>query len=201
MTASVLREETDNYMRHGMDGFVPKPFQADQLKNEIFRLQKDRKKEAAPEQTSLPPLRILIAEDNPFNVIVAEDTLRTEIPNVTIGKAENGKIAMEMVRDEEWDIVLMDIAMPEMTGIEATLAIRKLEDADKADTTIIAMTASVLKEDTDHYLKQGMNGFVPKPFKVDQLLSEIEKAHLSSCLLYTSPSPRDLSTSRMPSSA
>ena len=179
MTASVLREETDNYMRHGMDGFVPKPFQADQLKNEIFRLQKDRKKEAAPERTSLPPLRILIAEDNPFNVIVAEDTLRTEIPNVTIGKAENGKIAMEMVRDEDWDIVLMDIAMPEMTGIEATLAIRKLEDAAKADTTIIAMTASVLKEDTDHYLKQGMNGFVPKPFKVDQLLSEIEKAHLS----------------------
>ena len=179
MTASVLREETDNYMRHGMDGFVPKPFQADQLKNEIFRLQKDRKKEANPEQTSLPPLRILIAEDNPFNVIVAEDTLRTEIPNVTIGKAENGKVAMEMVRDEEWDIVLMDIAMPEMTGIEATLAIRKLEDAAKADTTIIAMTASVLKEDTDHYLKQGMNGFVPKPFKVGQLLSEIEKAHLS----------------------
>ena len=73
----------------------------------------------------------------------------------------------------------MDIAMPEMTGIEATLAIRKLQDAAKADTTIIAMTASVLKEDTDHYLKQGMNGFVPKPFKVDQLLSEIEKAHLS----------------------
>ncbi|MEC8758492.1 MAG: response regulator, partial [Bacteroidota bacterium] len=179
MTASVLREETDNYMRHGMDGFVPKPFQADQLKNEIFRLQKDRKKEANPEQTSLPPLRILIAEDNPFNVIVAEDTLRTEIPNVTIGKAENGKVAMEMVRDEEWDIVLMDIAMPEMTGIEATLAIRKLEDAAKADTTIIAMTASVLKEDTDHYLKQGMNGFVPKPFKVGQLLSEVEKAHLS----------------------
>ena len=179
MTASVLREETDNYMRHGMDGFVPKPFQADQLKNEIFRLQKDRKKEANSDRTSLPPLRILIAEDNPFNVIVAEDTLRTEIPNVTIGKAENGKVAMEMVRDEDWDIVLMDIAMPEMTGIEATLAIRKLEDAAKADTTIIAMTASVLKEDTDHYLKQGMNGFVPKPFKVGQLLSEIEKAHLS----------------------
>ena len=69
--------------------------------------------------------------------------------------------------------------MPEMTGIEATLAIRKQEDSAKADTTIIAMTASVLKEDTDHYLKQGMNGFVPKPFKVGQLLSEIEKAHLS----------------------
>ena len=77
----------------------------------------------------LPPLRILLAEDNPFNVIVAEDTLRTELDNVTIGKAENGRSPLEMVREGEWDIVLMDIAMPEMTGIEATLAIRKLEDA------------------------------------------------------------------------
>ena len=179
MTASVLREETDNYIRHGMDGFVPKPFQADQLKNEIFRLQRARKKVGISNRPALPPLKILIAEDNPFNVIVAEDTLRSEMEEVTIGKAENGKVAMEMVRDGDWDIVLMDIAMPEMTGIEATLAIRRLEDPAKADTTIIAMTASVLKEETDHYLKQGMNGFVPKPFKVDQLIKEIEKAHLS----------------------
>lgn len=179
MTASVLREETDNYMRHGMDGFVPKPFRADQLKSEISRLQRSRKQGGTPTRPALPPLRILIAEDNPFNVIVAEDTLRTELDNVTIGKAENGQVALDMVRDGEWDIVLMDIAMPEMTGIEATLAIRKLADAEKASTTIIAMTASVLKEDTDHYLKKGMDGFVPKPFKVDQLISEIEKAHLS----------------------
>ena len=126
------------------------------------------------------PIRILIAEDNPFNVIVAEDTLRSELEDVTIGKAENGKVALDMVREGHWDIVLMDIAMPEMTGIEATMAIRKLDDTTKAETTIIAMTASVLKEDTDHYLKQGMNGFVPKPFKVDQLIAEIERAHLSS---------------------
>ena len=77
----------------------------------------------------------------------------------------------------------MDIAMPEMTGLEATAAIRKLPDETKAQTTIIAMTASVLKEETDHYLKQGMNGFVPKPFKVEQLLGEIARAHASnSCI-------------------
>ena len=87
--------------------------------------------------------------------------------------------AVEAVRDGEWDLVLMDIAMPEMTGIEATLAIRALPDEIKASTTIIAMTASVLKEDTDHYLKQGMDGFVPKPFKAGQLIEEIQRAHLS----------------------
>lgn len=172
MTASVLREETDSYLRNGMDGFVPKPFQVEQLISEIRRLRTS----APPVRSTLPALRILIAEDNPFNVIVAEDTLRSELPNVTIGKAENGKLAYEAVRDGDWDIVLMDIAMPEMTGLEATAAIRKLEDESKARTTIIAMTASVLKEETDHYLKQGMDGFVPKPFKVDQLIGEIQRA-------------------------
>lgn len=179
MTASVLREETDNYMRHGMDGFVPKPFKAEQLRGEIVRLQKARKRGVDPNLPKLPPLRILIAEDNPFNVIVAEDTLKTELENVTIGKAENGRLAFEAVRDGDWDIVLMDIAMPEMTGIEATLAIRKLEDPVKAATTVIAMTASALKEDTDHYVKKGMDGYVPKPFKVEQLIREIQRAHLS----------------------
>lgn len=178
MTASVLREETDSYMRHGMDGFVPKPFQVEQLISEIRRLRSERKSSSSS-APAIPPLRILIAEDNPFNVIVAEDTLRSEIPDVTIGKAENGKLAFEAVRDGEWDIVLMDIAMPEMTGLEATAAIRKLQDPAKSGTTIIAMTASVLKEETDHYLKKGMDGFVPKPFKVEQLLGEIQRAHLS----------------------
>ena len=65
------------------------------------------------------------------------------------------------------------------TGLEATTAIRKLKDPAKAGTTIIAMTASILKKDIDHYMKKGMDGYVPKPFKVDQLLSEIERAHLS----------------------
>ena len=178
MTASVLREETDSYIRHGMNGFVPKPFQVAQLLSEIRRLKNDKQKvqKSAP---TFPALRILIAEDNPFNVIVAEDTLRSELPDVTIGKAVNGREAFEAVRDGDWDLVLMDIAMPEMTGLEATSAIRKLPQADKASTTIIAMTASVLKEETDHYIQKGMDGFVPKPFKVEQLLGEIQRAHIS----------------------
>lgn len=179
MTASVLREETDNYMRHGMNGCIPKPFQVEQLRSEILRLRSAQKKGGTAKGASLPPLKILIAEDNPFNVIVAEDTLNSELNDVTIGKAENGRVAVDMVRDGDWDLVLMDIAMPEMTGLEATTAIRKLKDPEKAATTIIAMTASILKKDTDHYMKKGMNGFVPKPFKVDQLLTEIERAHLS----------------------
>ena len=179
MTASVLREETDSYMRHGMNGFVPKPFQVDQLLSEIRRLRTESQQTKKADAPSFPALRILIAEDNPFNVIVAEDTLRSEMPDVTIGKAANGKEALEAVRDGDWDLVLMDIAMPEMTGLEATSAIRKLQDSTKSNITIIAMTASVLKEETDHYIQKGMDGFVPKPFKVEQLLGEIQRAHIN----------------------
>ena len=56
---------------------------------------------AADAAADIGPIRILIAEDNPFNVIVTEDTLKAELPDVTIGKAENGKVAFEKVRDEE----------------------------------------------------------------------------------------------------
>ena len=127
MTASVLREETDNYMRHGMNGFIPKPFRGGAAPQRNPAPASQPEAGWYPDSTCLAPLRILIAEDNPFNVIVAEDTLRTELDNVTIGKAENGRRALDMVREGDWDLVLMDIAMPEMTGLEATTAIRKLE--------------------------------------------------------------------------
>ena len=165
-----------------MNGFVPKPFQVDQLLSEIRRLRTESQQTKKADTPSFPALRILIAEDNPFNVIVAEDTLRSEMPDVTIGKAANGKEALEAVRDGDWDLVLMDIAMPEMTGLEATSAIRKLQDSTKSNITIIAMTASVLKEETDHYIQKGMDGFVPKPFKVEQLLGEIQRAHIKPLL-------------------
>ena len=93
MTASVLREETDSYIRHGMNGFVPKPFpgrSSCSVKFDGCRNGQAERSRKAP--ATFPALRILIAEDNPFNVIVAEDTLRSELPDVTIGKAVNGQV-------------------------------------------------------------------------------------------------------------
>jgi CheY-like chemotaxis protein len=117
----------------------------------------------------------LIAEDNPFNIIVTEDTLLSELPGVTIGKAENGRLAVEAIEQGDYDLILMDIHMPELSGTEATRAIRQLDDEKKAKVLIIAMTASVLREETDNYLRQGMDGFVPKPFKIEQLMGEIRR--------------------------
>ena len=98
-----------------------------------------------------------------------------ELPDVTIGKAENGRLAVEAIEQGDYDLVLMDIHMPELSGTEATQAIRQLDDPRKSKVLIIAMTASVLREETDNYLRQGMDGFVPKPFKIEQLMGEIRR--------------------------
>jgi signal transduction histidine kinase len=127
------------------------------------------------EMEAIGALRILIAEDNPFNIIVTEDTLMAELPDVTIGKAENGRLAVEAIEQGDYDLVLMDIHMPELSGTEATQAIRQLDDPRKSKVLIIAMTASVLREETDNYLRHGMDGFVPKPFKIEQLMGEIRR--------------------------
>jgi signal transduction histidine kinase len=114
--------------------------------------------------------KILLVEDNVINQKVASYTLKNLGFNYKI--ANNGRIAFELYKEEPFDIILMDIQMPEMDGIEATQAIRAYE-ADinlKPGVTIIALTANAIKEAIDEYLKKGMNGFLPKPFKPEELL-------------------------------
>ncbi|MBQ3922166.1 MAG: response regulator, partial [Spirochaetales bacterium] len=72
------------------------------------------------------------------------------------------------------DVILMDIQMPVMDGYEATKAIREMEDQQKANIKIIAMTANVFEDDRKESADSGMNGFVPKPIDLDQIINEIE---------------------------
>jgi signal transduction histidine kinase/CheY-like chemotaxis protein/HPt (histidine-containing phosphotransfer) domain-containing protein len=122
---------------------------------------------------NLSGIKILVAEDNEYNQIVVEDTLRSLIKNVAVDIAANGLIAVEMQEANTYDLILMDAQMPEMDGIEATKTIRKLKDATKNKIPIIALTASVHKADIDKCLIAGMNCFVPKPYTADQLLTAI----------------------------
>ncbi len=120
-------------------------------------------------------LRILLAEDNEFNQMVAVDTLESAIEGAQVTVAANGKIAVDMLKNNTFDIVLMDIQMPEMDGHEATKTIRSSSDPRINAMPIIAMTASVIKAEVDKCFESGMNEFVGKPFSVDELLEKMSK--------------------------
>jgi len=126
----------------------------------------------------LTGLKILIAEDNEFNQIVINDTLETLIKDVKIDLAETGKEALEKYQANDYDMILMDINMPEMNGHEATKAIRKFSD-EKKDIPVIALTASVLNADINRCLESGMNDYIPKPFKREELLNTLSKYYQS----------------------
>jgi signal transduction histidine kinase/ActR/RegA family two-component response regulator len=116
------------------------------------------------------PLRILLAEDNPVNRRVAETLLRKMGHQVTL--APNGKEAVERCREHGFDLILMDVQMPEMDGIAATREIRLLEGMSRR-TQIIAMTANDQDGDRQRCLDAGMNGFLGKPIDANQLSAAI----------------------------
>lgn len=131
-------------------------------------LESEEEKEETPQ--SLGEIRILLAEDNDLNAEIAEELL--QMKGAQVCRAENGETALKMFRDSsegEFQVILMDLQMPVMDGLEACRAIRKLERADAAVIPIIAMTANSFKEDADAAAAAGMNGFVTKPVDVDYL--------------------------------
>ncbi|HTN18264.1 MAG TPA: ATP-binding protein [Chitinophagaceae bacterium] len=125
---------------------------------------------------------VLLTEDNEFNQLVAIDTLKSLAPGIRIDVAENGAEAVEKIKANNYDLVLMDIRMPVMDGIEATKIVRAL-DGPKSRTKIIAMTANVMAEDVRTYFQIGMDAYVSKPFEQGELLSKM------ATLLGASPVP------------
>jgi signal transduction histidine kinase/HD-like signal output (HDOD) protein len=118
-------------------------------------------------------LRILLAEDNPVNQRVAVRTL--EKRGHTVRVACNGREAVEAWQGQRFDVVLMDVQMPEVDGFEATATIRAREGAGRR-TPIIAMTAHAMKGDRERCLAAGMDGYVTKPFEVEALFRALETA-------------------------
>ena len=114
--------------------------------------------------------RVLLAEDNELNREIAYEILK-EL-GLTVDVVEDGKQALDAIDIHDafyYDLVLMDVQMPNMDGYEATKAIRSLVDKDKANVTIYAMTANAFEEDKNNALEAGMNGHIAKPFDIKQL--------------------------------
>ena len=121
----------------------------------------------------LAHLHILLVEDNLFNQMVAQDTLEILFPGAEIDLAENGKSAIALASSNVYDIILMDIRLPDIDGFEITRFIRKELEYPKNVVPICAMTASVSKERIEECFNAGMSDYMYKPFTPEQLKQKI----------------------------
>jgi signal transduction histidine kinase/ActR/RegA family two-component response regulator len=129
-------------------------------------------KSQTEELEGLASVRMLIAEDNMVNVMLMKKLLSKWkiIPTI----AENGMRAVELMQYGNFDIILMDLQMPVMNGLDAAIEIRKMADPKKSGIPIIALTASALMDIKEKIYEAGMNDYVSKPFKPDDLLQKIQ---------------------------
>lgn len=118
------------------------------------------------------PIKVLLAEDNPVNQKVAARMLEKAGHQVTV--AEDGAQAVAAWRNGGFDLILMDIMMPNLNGIEATERIRQEEAGSGKQIPIIALTANAMQGDREKCLAAGMNSYLPKPIRFDILQREIE---------------------------
>ncbi|MDQ7051628.1 MAG: response regulator [candidate division KSB1 bacterium] len=175
----------------GIGSYLLKPIRPSDLFNEIIRLlhqpqiqtvddNGDQTQRAAEwdkiaENAHEPAktLRILLAEDNAVNQKLAKRLLEKHGYEVEV--AENGKKAVELWRSKPFDLILMDVQMPEMGGIEATKIIRSQEKQRGGHIPIIALTAHAMKGDEEKCLRAGMDGYATKPIRKDELFQEIDR--------------------------
>ena len=182
--SNVSQDELSNEAeKHGIEHILTKPVNASVLFEvilSIFNLdittnnKIDEVEEAPKSQISLEKIKgskILLAEDNLLNQEIAQELLTDEGFKVTI--ANNGKEAVNLVNDENFDVVLMDMQMPEMDGLEATMKIRETFASDTLP--ILAMTANAGEEDRERCLKAGMDAHITKPIDPEVLMSELCK--------------------------
>ncbi len=132
---------------------------------------------ASPAPTAPPPLprlqgRVLLVDDSPVNLLVASTMLQR--CGLAVEAAENGRQAIEKLRDQAFDLVLMDCQMPELDGFGATSAWRQEEQSRQLPRTpIVALTASAINDDRARCMASGMDDYLVKPFELDELLAVV----------------------------
>ena len=160
----------------GADGFVSKPLFRSTLYDRINELLGTTAKSVEPENdySDLNGMNILIAEDNDINWEIISTIL--DMYGITTERAENGRICVDKMASASkgcYDLIFMDIQMPEMNGLDATRAIRALDDPWASSIPIVAMTADAFSENVTECLNAGMNGHIAKPIDVKLVIKEI----------------------------
>ncbi len=162
----------------GANGFVSKPLFRSTLYDRINELLGTGTKSVEPENdySDLLGMNILIAEDNDINWEIISAIL--DMFGITSERAENGRICVDKMAgaaDGSYDLIFMDIQMPEMNGLDATRAIRAMDRPWASSIPIIAMTADAFSENVTECLSAGMNGHIAKPVDIKLVIKEIRR--------------------------
>ncbi|MBF0344436.1 MAG: response regulator [Nitrospirae bacterium] len=180
LTSSGQRGDAARCKELGISAYLIKPIKQSELLDAILRVMGGRGVEQRPPlltrhkmRESKKRLNILIAEDNEINQKIIVRMLQRYGHGTSM--AGNGKEAVRMYKEQAFDLVLMDVQMPEMDGFEAVNLIREGEKEAGMYTPIIAMTAHAMKGDMERCIESGMDGYVSKPIKVDDLIAEINR--------------------------
>ena len=171
-------EIMDEALHIGVDSFLAKPLFASNVIDEFERIARKNNMSIFKEKqrADLKGRHILLAEDMVINAEIMKQVIMAK--EAEIDHAENGRIALEMFQASEpgyYDAILMDIRMPEMDGLEATVAIRALDRPDAAKIPIIALTANAFDEDVQRSLQAGINAHLSKPVEPEHLYQALEE--------------------------
>jgi CheY-like chemotaxis protein len=181
LLSSAPRPRGGEIERWGVAAFLNKPASQVDLLQTLGRVLSERTVPAAPFSPSPSAASdpaaanrgvILLAEDNPVNQRVAQRLLEKRGYRVIV--ATDGEQAVEKWRNSQPNLILMDLQMPRMDGLEATAEIRRSETATGARVPIVAVTANAMKGDRERCLRGGMDGYVSKPIDSTQLLAMVE---------------------------
>ena len=168
----------DRAKEAGANGFVSKPLFRSTLYDKINEVLGIAAKSAEPESddSDLAGMNVLVAEDNEINWEIVSTLLG--MYGITAERAENGRICVDKMKSAEkgsYDLIFMDIQMPEMNGLDATKAIRALADPWASSVPIVAMTADAFSENVAECLNAGMNGHIAKPIDIKLVIKEIRR--------------------------
>jgi CheY-like chemotaxis protein len=168
----------DKAKEAGANAFVSKPLFRSTLYDKINNLigKESRSIEPEDDYSDLEGLHILVAEDNDVNWEIISAILA--MYGITTDRAENGRVCVDMMRtaaEGSYELIFMDVQMPEMNGLDATRAIRKLEDPWASSIPIVAMTADAFSENVTECLNAGMNGHIAKPVDIKIVIKEIRR--------------------------
>jgi PAS domain S-box-containing protein len=184
LTSIGMRGDAARCRELNIDAYLPKPIRMSELINLIGKLRKKESEEAKPskelltrytlmEKTDERSLHVLLAEDNAVNRMLATRIL--EKMKHIVDAAVNGIEAVDKSSSTDYDVILMDVQMPEMDGLQATREIRKREKSTGYHVPIIAMTAHAMVGDREMCLKAGMDDYMSKPIRINDFLEKLKR--------------------------